>query len=157
VYRYVKNSPVNYTDPDGRTLVVLNPLVWIGIGIIGWAVLASDYQAWQQGNPSVIGWMIDGKCLRPLFQQPQISWTDSTRPQTPAKGEPGSTVVIPTPTGKTVREYGPDGKAVKDIDYGHDHGAGDSHVHDWDWTGPKSIRGPGRPPRPGEVQMGATR
>lgn len=51
--------------------------------------------------------------------------------------------------GKRVRFFGEDGRAVKDVDYGHDHGAGDPHVHDWDWT-KSPPRQPGRAPRPGE-------
>jgi RHS repeat-associated protein len=71
--------------------------------------------------------------------------------RTPAKGKPNSWAHFPSADGgSTDRYYGPDGKAVKDIDRGHDHGAGDPHVHDWDWSNPKP-RAPGRPPRPGEV------
>jgi RHS repeat-associated protein len=70
---------------------------------------------------------------------------------TPATGKPGSTQVFPKPGGgKQIRIYGPDGKAVKDIDYGHNHGAGDPHVHVWDW-GKKIPRQEGRSPAPGEV------
>ncbi len=62
-------------------------------------------------------------------------------PRTPAKGDPGSTVEFPNRKGgKTVREYGPDGKAVKDTDYGHSHDKGDPHTHNWDWNGPKPRR-----------------
>lgn len=50
----------------------------------------------------------------------------------------------------TDRTYGPDGRAVKDIDTGHNHGAGDPHAHDWDWSGPKPRREPGRPLTPEE-------
>jgi hypothetical protein len=73
--------------------------------------------------------------------------------RTPSHGEPDSTQTFPSPEGGTTeREYGHDGEAVKDIDRGHDHGAGDPHIHDWDWTksdGEK--RGPGRPPNPREI------
>jgi RHS repeat-associated protein len=47
--------------------------------------------------------------------------------------------------GYTVRWYDEDGKAWVDIDYGHDHGAGDPHVHWWDWTGQLGNRLPGEP------------
>jgi len=43
-----------------------------------------------------------------------------------------------TPDGKTIREYGPDGKAVKDTHYGHPHHhpeLGIPHHHDWGWDG----------------------
>jgi hypothetical protein len=51
--------------------------------------------------------------------------------------------------GSTERTTGSDGKAVKDIDRGHDHGAGDPHAHDWDWT-KKPPRQAGRPLTPEE-------
>ena len=71
--------------------------------------------------------------------------------RTPAQGgTPDSTVEIPDGKGgKTVRKFGPDGKAETDIDHGHDHGAGDPHAHDWDW-GKKPPRQPGRPLTPEE-------
>jgi hypothetical protein len=64
----------------------------------------------------------------------------------------GSTTEFPAEGGgKTVRTYGPDGRAVRDVDYGHDHGdAGDPHMHDWDWD-KKHPRQPGRTPKPGEI------
>jgi len=74
---------------------------------------------------------------------------DNTR--TPGRGqEPNSEKTFPDGKGgSTTRQYDEEGKATKDIDRGHDHGAGDPHVHDWDWSkGPP--RGPGRPPKPGE-------
>jgi RHS repeat-associated protein len=36
--------------------------------------------------------------------------------------------------GYTKRWFDSNGKAWVDVDYGHDHGAGDPHVHWWDWT-----------------------
>nr|WP_282555402.1 S-type pyocin domain-containing protein [Providencia stuartii] len=53
-----------------------------------------------------------------------------------------------------VRKYDSEGKPVKDIDYGHDHGAGDPHVHDWEYPSefsPNKIRSNGRPLQPGET------
>ena len=65
--------------------------------------------------------------------------------RTPAKGDPNSKVTFPDGRGgKTVRIYGEDGFATKDIDYGHGHdGAPDPHVHDWDWSkeSPRSKQG----------------
>jgi RHS repeat-associated protein len=52
--------------------------------------------------------------------------------------------------GRTVRDYGPDGRATRDVDYGHDHGgSGDPHAHDWDWD-QKPPRQPDRPLQEGE-------
>ena len=65
-----------------------------------------------------------------------------TSDRTPIKGNPNSKQEFPDGKGgKTVREYGPDGKATRDTDYGHDHGAGDPHTHDWNGT----ERGKGTP------------
>ncbi len=40
-----------------------------------------------------------------------------------------------------IRIYGPNGKALKDIDYSHpEHHpelVGNPHVHDWDWNKPE--------------------
>jgi len=48
------------------------------------------------------------------------------------------------------RYYGLDGRAAKNIDYGHDHtGAGDPHAHDWDWA-KNPPRQPPRTLKPGE-------
>ncbi len=55
-------------------------------------------------------------------------------------------------SGKTIqiRHYGSDGRATKNIDYGHDHtGAGDPHAHDWDWS-KKPARQGARRLEPGE-------
>ena len=68
--------------------------------------------------------------------------------RTPARGKPNSVVQLPN---GTVRVYGPDGRAIKDIDAGHNHGAGDPHIHDWDWDRDPP-RQPGRLPLPGEIQ-----
>ena len=38
---------------------------------------------------------------------------------------------------------------MKDIDRGHDHGAGDPHAHDWDWSKARP-RQPGRSLTPEE-------
>jgi hypothetical protein len=71
--------------------------------------------------------------------------------RTPATGTPDTTVTLPGQGGNsTDRTYGPDGRAVKDVDSGHDHGAGDPHAHDWDWS-KTPPRQPGRPLTPDEA------
>jgi len=75
--------------------------------------------------------------------------------RTPASGPPNSSQQFPAADGgKTVRDYGPDGRATRDVDYGHDHGAGDPHAHDWDWSRDRP-RGPGRPIEPGDIPVAA--
>jgi len=70
----------------------------------------------------------------------------------PAQGEPNSTDVRDDGEGGgQIRDYGADGKAKTDYDFGHDHtGAGDPHAHDWDWT-QTPPRQPPRPIRPNET------
>jgi RHS repeat-associated protein len=65
-----------------------------------------------------------------------ITWSNGTREgDLPSKAEPNSTQVKDNGDGKgQIRDYAPDGRAQKDIDFGHDHGKGDPHAHDWDWT-----------------------
>ncbi len=79
------------------------------------------------------------------------SSTCGTRPgDLPARGEPNSSASKDYGDGRgQIRDYGPDGRASKDFDFGHDHGAGDPHVHDWDWNKVPPRR-PGRPLGPGE-------
>ncbi|SNR73171.1 hypothetical protein EYF88_17020 [Paracoccus sediminis] len=55
----------------------------------------------------------------------------------PAQGRPGTWVVDP----RGDRLYGPDGKPIKDVDWGHDHGQGQPHTHEWI----DGERQPGRP------------
>ena len=70
----------------------------------------------------------------------------------PSRGTPGGSAEKRDGNGNLlqVRYYGDDGRAQKDVDYGHDHtGAGDPHVHDWDWTKTPPRQQP-RPPKAGE-------
>ncbi len=71
--------------------------------------------------------------------------------RTPAQGGPpdGKQTYPNGGGGKTIRHYGPDGRATTDYDFGHDHGAGDPHAHDWDWS-KAPPRQPGRSLNPGE-------
>ena len=40
---------------------------------------------------------------------------------------------------------------MKDVEKGHDHGAGDPHAHDWDWSGKKPDRKDARTLTPEEA------
>lgn len=56
-------------------------------------------------------------------------------------GKPNSTATKPNGDG---RVYGPDGKALKDIDYSHPQNHPElenPHEHDWDWSNTKKPRG----------------
>jgi hypothetical protein len=65
----------------------------------------------------------------------------------PTTGNPNSSKEKRDKKGKIIqrRYYGGDGKAIINIDYAHDHGAGKPHGHDWDWTQEPPVRLPGRP------------
>jgi Bacterial toxin 24 len=70
----------------------------------------------------------------------------------PSTGPAGSAAEKRDSSGNIIqkRYYGSDGRAVKNIDYGHDHtGVGDPHAHDWDWT-KVPPRQPPRALKPGE-------
>lgn len=71
----------------------------------------------------------------------------------PSHGPPDSIAEKKDEHGNIVqrRHYGSDGRALKNIDYGHDHtGIGDPHAHDWDWNQPKEKRLLPRTLQPGE-------
>jgi len=54
-----------------------------------------------------------------------------------ATGPPNSTAVEDRGNGQgTIREYGPDGRATVDYDFGHPHHPGltEPHAHDWTWS-----------------------
>jgi len=66
----------------------------------------------------------------------------------PYRGEPNSTGVLDRGNGSgQIRDYGPDGLPERDFDFGHDHGFGNPHAHDW----VDGVRqNPGRPIGPNE-------
>jgi len=69
----------------------------------------------------------------------------------PYQGPPGGRINSNDNEGNPQQDrlYDDDGFPSTDIDYGHDHGQGQPHAHDW--TGPAGRR-PGRPPNPGEAR-----
>jgi hypothetical protein len=98
-----------------------------------------------------------------VIAQQVLSLSNKQSPEahtTPPTGTPNSVKVFnkskPGSSGKTVRVYGSDGRAVRDIDYGNQtHSGNDPEVHDWTWDSngnPK--RGPGRAPQPGDIPPG---
>jgi RHS repeat-associated protein len=112
-YGYCENDPVNSVDPEG-----LNPgAIAIGIGIGGGAAVGGAV-------------LITGAVL--LVAVVVIVLADEARRNLPLTGPPNGSDVIDNGNGKgQIRDYAPDGYPLKDIDFGHDHGAGDPHVHDW--------------------------
>jgi RHS repeat-associated protein len=163
LYDYVGGDPTNHADADGHSLYMSESSYAEELSdskdeeqTEGQAD-AQKAQGQNQSNsttppppptPDPAGTRTDPK----LNPQPNDSSTtsSSSSTRTPAKGPPDTTVDV---GGGTDRKYGPDGRAVKDVDSGHDHGAGDPHAHDWDWSGAKPQRGPGRPLTPEEQKQ----
>jgi len=55
-----------------------------------------------------------------------------------------------------IRTYDAQGKPIRDIDFGHNHGAGDPHAHDWRYPSeqaPNKVRSDGRPLTQDEARM----
>ena len=65
--------------------------------------------------------------------------------RTPTEGEPNTDLEIKGPKdSRTVRHFGPDGKAEYDIDYWHPGAKHEfPHRHDWNWNNKISPRGKG--------------
>ena len=68
--------------------------------------------------------------------------TGSIRESGTLYGPPGGRRFFYYGNSKTERLYDENGRVWVDIDSGHDHGAGDPHVHWWDWNNPSDPRDP---------------
>ncbi len=170
VYGFARNNSVYLLDPLGEYSIAL-PGFGAGFGAIcGYVTLSVTIPAWAPwvaAGTVVVGgvtWLLyertgtytettqvyregDCGCYNAEVNTVHHAVSATYTSRTPATGNPGSRESFPD---GTEREYGPDGKAKRDIDHGHDHGHGDPHVHDWDW-GKTPPRQPGRAPHPGEV------
>jgi hypothetical protein len=143
-----RNNPIAYSDPSGycvedACIVEGGAAAVGGLSALGWgagAVGLSGLPGWAYAKRDRIT-----RTLRDGVSAIRRAIGNSL----PRFGMPGTTVT--RPDGKQVREYGPSGGAVKDIDYGHDHGAGDPRAHDWkpDLDG-NPVRQKGRPLTPKE-------
>ena len=169
-YAYVSNNPVKYIDPTGGSSIAIGgaavaaalaeptPIGEIIIGgiILGMIIsqaLENDSAASEKPEEEV-----KPDTPEPTIEKPK---TEDDEPETkdkkdkraqdlPAENEPNSSDAKSTDDDHgQIRDYGPDGKAKTDYDFGHDHGAGDPHAHDWDWS-KTPPRQPGRPLLPEE-------
>ena len=149
VYGYALQNPARWSDPRGQQVAGTGGSAAVygeAVGLLCRPVIAaaaglsSAAMAILMATATPVG---DGTCGQGCFA--------SEESKTPNTGKPGSTHV--NPGSGQVREYGPDGRPIKDIDYDHDHGQGVPHVHDWIPSpgGGFPKRGPGRPPKPGEL------
>lgn len=126
LYAFCWNNPINFQDPEGKTIVV--PVFPVVVIVVAGVAL---YPFVKAATDTII------TAVENLISQVR----------TPAKSDPDTTKTYPDEQGGcTERKYGPDGRASEDIDYGHDHNnAGDPHKHKWDWNNKKNPRGPAVP------------
>jgi RHS repeat-associated protein len=139
-YSYANNNPYKYLDPDGRNGVIVGMVTGGAVLMIGAWKYATDPQARAVINRIFAAAVIASSSSG--------NKTDGQRPtKTPNEGTPGSTHV--NPGSGQEREYGDDGKPIRDVDHDHDHGQGVPHSHDWgrDANG-RPVRGPGQPVDP---------
>ena len=176
LYAYVGNDPINGSDPTGtqcRLICAGRAPVLPGIsipptsdtnnnGVDDAEEIANDLQGNIESFPAAAdSWLTDNsiiyrELIKPLFNENGSETdggqgsSDGQRPsKTPNTGQPGSRHV--NPGSGQVRDYGDDGKPIRDVDSDHDHGQGTPHAHDWgrDEFG-NPVRRPGRPFRPDE-------
>jgi RHS repeat-associated protein len=153
---YAFEDPINLSDPEGLQAIP----IWIpGTAVFppppllfpesGWSDVADYYgPKIDQGIQELIYRARDLMCRAGKA----IDIWFSKRNDLPSNGKPNSSSARDNGRGRgQIRDYGPDGRARTDYDFGHDHtGAGDPHAHDWDWT-KSPPRQPPRPIRPGET------
>jgi RHS repeat-associated protein len=149
LYGYVFADPVNGTDPSGLAPMVsecaMGALDSVTFGlsnkIAGVEEICSDvYRA--------CGTVADLNPKGALKKGAKVAVRRARRDgDLPARGRPNSSDARDDGRGNgQIRDYGDDGRAKTDFDFGHDHGAGDPHAHDWDWS-QDPPRQPGRPIR----------
>jgi RHS repeat-associated protein len=157
LYRYGRNNSAASTDPTGNmalaavggAALAATPVGWtillIVVAVTAAVVIANAYYDPTLG--AIVGDIATD--LRAGVRAVEDGVRALTK-RTPAKGTPNTTEAFNSGDGTgTIREFGPDGRASTDFDFGHDHGAGNPHAHDWDWNRIPP-RQPGRPLRPGE-------
>jgi RHS repeat-associated protein len=154
LFRYCGNDPIDFTDPMG-----LDPAAAAAI-LAGGLTLAGEEEAFGLATPPahlIAGASLAGALIYAGVKYFEHTGTQQVPPpkpvnqdhldqaRTPRTGKPNSTREFPDGKGgKTVREYGPNGDAVRDVDHGHNHPPnypGDPHQHVWDGT----ERGPAIP------------
>ncbi|HMM06955.1 MAG TPA: DNRLRE domain-containing protein [Clostridiales bacterium] len=114
LYAYCNNNPVNMADPSGHLPKLISN--------IGKAIKSITKKIVNIVKSVVSPKNSIGKA------------TTIVKVSFPTKGQPNSKVK--SPNGLTEREYGPDGNAKTDTDYGHAHHHPDlssPHHHDWEW------------------------
>lgn len=153
MYAYCENNPINGSDPSGRWYIppearARNELAKSGLlPQIQAAATAAQSQNVKVNNNATVAYS-PGKAPITATKTNIVTakTSNSGHGNVPTTGKPNSTV--PKPNGD-LRVYGPDGKALKDIDYSHPWHhpeLGNPHNHDWKWNGDNASRGPAYDP-----------
>lgn len=130
MYAYCENNPINRMDPSGNS--------WFS------AIVNTVKNIVQQVAKAV---NTVGNAVKSVVNtvSPKnnvvLSSSNNGHGNVPITGKPNSTVTKPN---GDIRVYGPDGKALKDIDYSHPQKHPElenPHEHDWDWSNTKKPRG----------------
>lgn len=160
-YVYASDNPLNYRDRSGLVWeeifeAPVIPCPWCQAAEETAEALAAAYQGTQRGVEAALSELGPEELSEPAttgeeqcpiakaVKEEREAERSSKEPRRnlPYRGKPGSTDVLDRGNGQgQIRDYGPDGLPVKDFDFGHDHGFGDPHTHDW----LEGIRQPGRP------------
>ena len=164
-YGFGNGDPVNFSDPFGLCVPLPGCLLAaaaagggtavvdgggttasVGLGALaGPAVVVSGFLSLWAALP--VKPVDNVRRIPGALVQADATAVQNTRVgDLPAKGPPNTSAARDNGKGKgQIRDYGEDGRAETDYDFGHDHtGAGDPHAHDWDWTKTP----PRQPPRP---------
>lgn len=169
LYGYAGNNPVNFLDPLGLKYAEM----YAAYGVVGGGAAAAAGSVAVDavtGGVNVLatpaeiagGAAIGGILGYDVGKLMDIITGNADTPaipivvnaKNPDTAAPGSEKTCPQPNGtpKQIRRYGPDGYPETDTDCYPDHGQGTPHVHDWvpSPNGGPPVRGPGRPPQPGD-------
>lgn len=151
------NDPVNKWDANGECLpfcaapFILAPEISAALATIG------AFFAAESGSIAVATVVVGGSII---LSSDNAGGDDGIpaqapdgRPVTPVSGQPGFEGEPGEWESGTDQDrlYGEDGYPETDVDYGHDHGQGQPHAHDWDRPSEggqptHGDRGRGRPP-----------
>ena len=147
---YALADPVNLWDPEGTAFSIsafaagaLNSFT-LGVSnrvagkLLGFDPSCADWGD-GYGSGGVIGDLNPRGILSRGIRSGVRQFAKKKNPRAgdlPARGKPNSTDVRDDGRGNgQIRDYGEDGRAKTDYDFGHDHrGDGDPHAHDWDWS-----------------------
>jgi hypothetical protein len=172
LYAYVKDDPINHSDPTGNDAWQVAwgvvEVVGGGASVVGGTIVAGAGVGTEGATlgistpvsvPAIgLGTLAIGGGALVVNNGIKDINQGLTSQSRPFKGTPGSTVDDGRGQG---RRYGPDEHPETDTDKGHDHnGAGDPHSHDWGRPpggGPPTHedRGPARPVKPGDPVAGS--